>query len=50
MYRVDRDDDLISAMIPLFGAALIGQPLQPNYHEQLLPAVLLQRLLSELAI
>ncbi len=31
MYRVDRDDDLISAMIPLFGAALIGQPLQPSY-------------------
>jgi hypothetical protein len=31
MYRVDRDDDLIAAMIPLFGAALIGQPLQPAY-------------------
>ena len=31
MYRVDRDDDLIAAMIPLFGAALIGQPLQPQY-------------------
>jgi hypothetical protein len=31
MYRVDRDDDLIAAMIPLFGAALIGQPLQPMY-------------------
>ena len=33
MYRVDRDDDLISSMIPLFGAALIGQPLQPNYYQ-----------------
>lgn len=31
MYRVDRGDNLISAMIPLFGAALIGQPLQPSY-------------------
>lgn len=31
MYRVDRDDDLIAAMIPLFGASLIGQPLQPQY-------------------
>jgi hypothetical protein len=31
MYRVDRDDDLIAAMIPLFGAALIGQPLQPAF-------------------
>ena len=31
MYRVDRDDDLISSMIPLFGAALLGQPLQPAY-------------------
>ena len=31
MYRVDRGDNLISSMIPLFGAALIGQPLQPNY-------------------
>ena len=31
MYRVDRDDDLISGLIPLFGAALIGQPLEPNY-------------------
>jgi len=31
LYRVDRDDQLIAAMIPLFGAALIGQPLAPNY-------------------
>lgn len=31
MYRVDRDDDLIASMIPLFGAALLGQQLQPNY-------------------
>lgn len=31
LYRVDRDDDLIASMIPLFGAALLGQPLQPNY-------------------
>jgi len=31
VYRVDRDDALIAAMIPLFGAALIGQPLQPSY-------------------
>jgi hypothetical protein len=31
MYRVDRSDNLIAAMIPLFGAALIGQPLQPAY-------------------
>jgi len=31
LYRVDRDDALIASMIPLFGAALIGQPLQPNY-------------------
>lgn len=31
MYRVDRGDNLISSMIPLFGAALIGQPLQPSY-------------------
>ena len=31
MYRVDRGDNLIAAMIPLFGAALIGQPLQPAY-------------------
>jgi hypothetical protein len=31
LYRVDRDDALIAAMIPLFGAALIGQPLQPYY-------------------
>jgi len=31
VYRVDRDDALIAAMIPLFGAALIGQPLQPAY-------------------
>jgi len=31
VYRVDRDDHLIAAMIPLFGAALIGRPLQPYY-------------------
>ena len=31
MYRVDRDDDLIASMIPLFGAALLGQQLQPAY-------------------
>jgi hypothetical protein len=30
-YRVDRNDNLIAAMIPLFGAALIGRPLQPSY-------------------
>jgi hypothetical protein len=30
-YRVDRGDNLISGLLPLFGAALIGQPLQPNY-------------------
>ena len=37
MYRVDRDDALIASMIPLFGSALLGQPLQPaymnNYHQ-----------------
>lgn len=31
LYQVDRNDNLISSMIPLFGAALLGQPLQPNY-------------------
>lgn len=31
LYRVDRDDALIASMIPLFGAALLGQPLQPTY-------------------
>ena len=31
LYRVDRDDDLIDGLIPLFGAALLGQPLQPYY-------------------
>jgi hypothetical protein len=31
LYRVDRDDALIAAMVPLFGAALLGQPLQPYY-------------------
>lgn len=31
LYQVDRDDALIASMIPLFGAALVGQPLQPNY-------------------
>ncbi|HEY0630260.1 MAG TPA: hypothetical protein VGD23_13120 [Sphingomicrobium sp.] len=32
LYRVDRDDDLIDSLIPLFGASLIGQPFQPNYY------------------
>jgi hypothetical protein len=31
LYRVDRGDDLISSIVPLFGAALLGQPLQPSY-------------------
>jgi len=31
VYRVDRDRDLISGLIPLVGAALIGQPLGSNY-------------------
>ena len=31
LYRVDRDNDLISSLIPLFGAALIGQPLSASY-------------------
>lgn len=31
LYRVDRDRGLISSMLPLFGAALLGQPLQPYY-------------------
>ena len=31
MYRVDRDDAIIASMIPLFGSALLGQPLQPAY-------------------
>ena len=31
LYQVDRRDDLISNLIPLFGAALIGQPLQASY-------------------
>ena len=31
MYRVDRDNDLIDGLLPLFGAALIGQPLSPYY-------------------
>ena len=31
MYRVDRDDAVIDSMIPLFGSALLGQPLQPAY-------------------
>lgn len=31
MYRVDRNDSLISAMIPLFGSALLGQPLQSAF-------------------
>ena len=33
MYRVDRDNDLIDGLLPLFGAALIGQQLQPNYYQ-----------------
>ena len=32
LYRVDRDDDLIDSLIPLFGASLIGQPFQPDYY------------------
>ena len=36
LYRVDRDDNLIASMLPLFGAAMLGQPLQPyalnNYY------------------
>jgi hypothetical protein len=31
LYRVDRNRDLIDGLIPLFGAALIGQPLGANY-------------------
>lgn len=31
VYRVDRGNDLISSIIPLFGAALIGQQMQPYY-------------------
>ena len=31
VYRVDRGNDLISGLIPLFGAALIGQPLGQSY-------------------
>ena len=31
LYRVDRDRDLIDGLIPLFGAALLGQPLQASY-------------------
>lgn len=31
LYRVDRDDDLIDGLLPLFGAALLGQPLRPAY-------------------
>jgi len=31
LYRVDRDDDLISSIVPLFGAALIGQPLSSSF-------------------
>ena len=46
VYRVDRDRDLIDGLIPLFGAALIGQPLgqnfinpynQPSYYSALYP-------------
>ena len=31
VYRVDRHDDLISGLVPLFGAAMIGQPLNPYF-------------------
>ena len=31
LYRVDRNDSLIAGMLPLFGAALVGQPLAPSY-------------------
>jgi len=31
LYRVDRDRDLIDGLFPLFGAALIGQPLGQRY-------------------
>jgi hypothetical protein len=31
VYRVDRHDDLISGLVPLFGAALVGQPLNPYF-------------------
>jgi hypothetical protein len=31
LYRVDRDNDLIDGLIPLFGAALIGQPLASSF-------------------
>ena len=31
LYRVDRDDDLIDGLVPLFGAALLGQQLNPYY-------------------
>ena len=31
MYRVDRDNDLIDSLIPLVGAALIGQPLSSGF-------------------
>jgi len=29
--RVERNDSLIAGMLPLFGAALVGQPLAPSY-------------------
>jgi hypothetical protein len=31
VYRVDRDNDLIDSLIPLVGAALIGQPLSSSF-------------------
>ena len=31
VYRVDRDDALIASMVPLFGAALLGQPLASSF-------------------
>ena len=31
LYQVNRQNSLIDSMVPLFGAALLGQPLQPYY-------------------
>lgn len=31
LYQVDRSDAIIASMIPLFGAALVGQPLAASY-------------------
>jgi hypothetical protein len=38
LYRVDRSNDLISSIVPLFGAALLGQPLQNYYVNPYRPA------------